>query len=368
MNELFLINKIFLFLIIIIGLGLGFWVLLTNRKEKVNQWFFAMMIFIVLWNIFSYLAFTATEQEKATMWYRLNGASIFLVFFTTYFFSTYFPKKIYENKLLDKIIIFLCSTFFFISLFTDLIIKNVIVKEWGTEMIFGYLGNVTYLFFVLIVIILYSFLKKYFILEKDEKLKTQYFLLGISIFIFANIIFNIIFPTILGTIKYYYLGHYSIIFFFGFTAYAIVRRQLFEIKIILTSLLVALMATLLTIDLIIFTPPYLWLQILKSLVFIIFLFFGYFLIKSVSKEIKRREELEQLVALRKSKDILEIEVMAKNEELRKLAETLEDQVKEKTKELQDRVAELEKFKKLTIGRELKMIELKKEIDRLKNKT
>ena len=40
--------------------------------------------------------------------------------------------------------------------------------------------------------------------------------------------------------------------------------------------------------------------------------------------------------------------------------------KEKTKELQIRVEELERFHCLTVGRELKMVELKKEIERLKN--
>lgn len=50
------------------------------------------------------------------------------------------------------------------------------------------------------------------------------------------------------------------------------------------------------------------------------------------------------------------------EDLRK---NLERKVKERTKQLQERVDELEKFRKLTEGRELRMVELKQEIKKLK---
>jgi len=52
-------------------------------------------------------------------------------------------------------------------------------------------------------------------------------------------------------------------------------------------------------------------------------------------------------------------------EIKALQESLEEKVRERTKELQEKIRELEKFYKITLGRELKMIELKKEIKRLK---
>lgn len=52
-------------------------------------------------------------------------------------------------------------------------------------------------------------------------------------------------------------------------------------------------------------------------------------------------------------------------ETKALRENLEQKVEERTKELQERVEELEKFHKLTVGRELKMMELKKEIKEMK---
>ena len=62
---------------------------------------------------------------------------------------------------------------------------------------------------------------------------------------------------------------------------------------------------------------------------------------------------------------LEIKVEARTRELRELAQSLDTQVKEKTKDLQEKINDLERFNKLSVGRELKMIELKKEIKKLK---
>lgn len=44
---------------------------------------------------------------------------------------------------------------------------------------------------------------------------------------------------------------------------------------------------------------------------------------------------------------------------------LEEKVKQRTNELQTKVMELEKFQKFAVGREMKMVELKKEIEKLK---
>lgn len=54
-------------------------------------------------------------------------------------------------------------------------------------------------------------------------------------------------------------------------------------------------------------------------------------------------------------------------ELKKLQMNLEDQVIEKTQELQEKLKDLEKFAKLVVGRELKMVELKNKIKELELK-
>ncbi len=66
----------------------------------------------------------------------------------------------------------------------------------------------------------------------------------------------------------------------------------------------------------------------------------------------------------REKEILELKKAKEALELIRIQ--LEEKVKERTEELQKRVTELEKFQKLTIGRELKMIELKQEIKKLQD--
>ncbi len=74
------------------------------------------------------------------------------------------------------------------------------------------------------------------------------------------------------------------------------------------------------------------------------------------------------LALEEAKTSLEIKVQARTKELADLAESLEQEIKERTKELEGKVGELERFQRLAVGRELKMIELKKEIENLKEKS
>ncbi|MCK4851996.1 MAG: HAMP domain-containing protein, partial [Candidatus Omnitrophica bacterium] len=61
------------------------------------------------------------------------------------------------------------------------------------------------------------------------------------------------------------------------------------------------------------------------------------------------------------------DLKASRQKLEGWAKALELKVRERTLELREKLEELEKFNKLSVDRELKMMELKKEIERLKNK-
>ncbi len=67
-------------------------------------------------------------------------------------------------------------------------------------------------------------------------------------------------------------------------------------------------------------------------------------------------------AMEEERDVLEIRVSARTRELNEIADKLEKEVEERTKDLQKKLGEMEKLNRLMVGRELKMVELKKEIE------
>jgi len=81
---------------------------------------------------------------------------------------------------------------------------------------------------------------------------------------------------------------------------------------------------------------------------------------------KRTLELGKVKGeLEEERATLEIKVRARTKELEFLTKELEGKVQQRTKKLEEKMGELEKFNKLAVGRELKMVELKEEVEKLK---
>lgn len=276
------------------GLWLGLWVYLSNKRSKAHQIFLLVTIFLLIWVFFGFLI-TLPNQPIIwiILWTKIAYIGVFGWLVSSYFFLNYFPLLGKRSPFLDWVVLGIGIGFSLVTLFTNLLIKGVEIKDTIPAPI---LGEGLIPIYVAIILLTFLILKvlfqKYFKFSQKEKLKAQYFLIGLLFFISMNIIFNVFLSPRLGMIPYAYIGNYSAIIFLGFTAFAIIKRELFGIRVVLTTLFVGLIGILLFLDTLFFTPTF-SLQILKGVILIIFIFFGYSLIRSILREIKLREQLQE---------------------------------------------------------------------------
>lgn len=287
-----LLEKIIVFVINCLGIFLAFWVYSANRKERLNQWFAAMTFSVILWVNFALLGYQAKSANLSKIFYRLNWSAVSLFILSAfYFYIKYFLKK--KNKILEVIVLLIGSALAITSAATNLIIKNVSIKSWGSEIIFGPANMIFNSFSLIIGLLVVGLLiKEYFKSSKFQKLKIQYFLIGTFLFTVSNIIFNIVIPLLKKSVIYQHFGDYSAIILIGFTAYAIVKKKLFGLRVIITQVLVAIMAILLFVN--VWGSEAAFDYIWKGALLIAFLVFGWLLVKSIVKEIKQKEEMDKL--------------------------------------------------------------------------
>lgn len=295
MVSFLVLNKVLVVLIDVIAVLIGFLVYKNNPKGKINRMLVLMTIFMLVWVNFAYIprVIGITNSDLALLFLRIAWFITPLFFTALYFLVIYLIEEIEKKekyKTLSKFVLFFGLLAAFLAGFTNLVVSSIrfvgpdLAINYGSAML-PFLGMISFL----ICATLYPLFKEYFKSPVFIKLKLQYFLIGIFIFYLANIIFNITFPLLFGIVRFYWIADYSTIFLLGFTAYAIVKRELFGIKVVLTTLLVALIAIVLLLDIFVLTEV-LFYQLIKGFVLIVYLYFGYLLVKSVQKEVKLKEE------------------------------------------------------------------------------
>ena len=274
---------------------LGFLVFLKNKKSPRNCYFLGLSIFIAFWILAAYISefFPLTRPNLSVFFSKLAVANTLISLYFLFLFSFVFINK-FQSKQIKIISTLGVAVISLLTIFSPFIVKDIFILPNGEfNIVYGNLFYILYLPYTLILIFfsLFNLISHYKILPKEERIKLNYFFLGLGIFIIATIIGNILLPLITGSDIYYRLGNYSSIFFVGFTAYAIVAKQLFGIKVILTDFLVAIMGILLLILPIV--VPSNSLKLLTTILFLLFCVFGYLLISYTHQEIKKKEELQR---------------------------------------------------------------------------
>jgi len=296
MVSIFSWETLLVILIILISLFLGFLVYFKDRKKNVNVYFFFICLFSVLFISSAYLSefFFTANPFLTIILSRITYATLIWWSIFLFLFSLVFPEgKQISSKI--SLLLFFSATFLTILiLFSSSLIKGIKIQPWGFDVVYGKLFSFFFAIpvFILLGLFFFYIFKRYKKANLIEKTQFKYLFLGLIIFCGLITLVNGILPYIIGTQQYYRLGNYSAIFFLGFTAYAIVAKQLFEIKVVLTAALVLIIGLLLLVNAVVSTS---WLDFSwKFILFLLFVFFGYLLVKSVIWEIKRKEEMQQL--------------------------------------------------------------------------
>jgi len=280
-------------LLAVLGLAMAMWVYRANPRERENQGFSLMVLSIVSWVSCYHLA----QFGHHTFWFRLAAFAVFMFFVAYYFFIVvwFLGKREQPYRLLGIVILLYGVVMGGMALGTDIIISGSAIIGSTARPLFGEVGRWAFYGYVIVLTLLINWvlMREYAGFAEERRVKIQYFLIGLLLFVGCNIVFNVVLPVGFDEYAYYAVGNYSVGFLLGFTAYAIVKRELFGVRAVLAAIFVATVGVLQAIDLLLFTDNAA-MRWFKGAVLLLILCFGYVLVRSVQRETRQRERLQEI--------------------------------------------------------------------------
>ncbi|MDD4625387.1 MAG: histidine kinase N-terminal 7TM domain-containing protein, partial [Candidatus Pacebacteria bacterium] len=272
----------------IFNLGAGIFVYSRGRLKKINLLFALSGLITSSWVFSNFM----TGMQPNHFWLKSAYALGALVPVSDLIWVLVLcDKKITK---ITNILLITTGLFFFGASY----INNLILTDIKKVYLGGFEGGTGFLYplysaymIAISLVVVYNLLLKFYKSQGTEKIQISYILIGGILYISSVLIVSFILP-LFKILDFIPLDSPSSLFLLFFTALAITRYHLFQIKIILTEALVVSMAIILTI--LPFLMPSGSLKILTSIALGLFLIFGFLLIKATHAEVRRKEEAERL--------------------------------------------------------------------------
>lgn len=285
------------------SLALGLFVIIKDKASLISKIIFSIAVAFSLWNSFDLMVWTSYSSLSIMSAWSLLGFFNVLISLLCLYLVLVFPNNIDVSNLGKMLLLLpvivmgaLTPTSFNLTQF------NAVDCE-ALENSFFVNG---YYFFSLIVFIIIFVTAIYRIRKARntiEKKKIFYLFAGVSFFLVAFFISGFL-ASYLDNYTFEFYGLFGMILFLILLGYLAVQFQAFEFKMIGAQALVFSLVVLIGAQ---FAYTQSWINItLNALAFALTLVAGFFLVRSVKKEVQRKEELQKLSdTLAKANDRLE---------------------------------------------------------------
>ena len=283
--------------IAIAGIGiLGFVVFFSGSRSSTNKSFLFFSLLTIIWGISNYLNYQIRSPDLALWVLRIHLFISVWHAFSFFLLSSVFPKeeirfsKIFKFGVLPLVI--LTS----VLMLTPLGFSKISALPSPGEAASTERGPAIPLFgglaMFLIVGGVFLLLKKTIRSTRAERNQFRFILFGALTTFSLIAVFNLVLPIVFNELKFIPLGAVFIFPFVAFTAHAIIKYHLLNIRVIAAEILMFLVV-IVSFSEIIFARGSLEVA-LRAVIFAILLFFGTLLIRSVRREVEQRERLEEL--------------------------------------------------------------------------
>jgi len=322
-----------------------YWIKRGDRESIYLSW----VAFFSSFYCFSY-GIIFFVNDNLLFWYRTSWVGLFIL--SSGFIFCYNSTGKARNIISRIILIYLLSAVLFaIALFTPYFVEN--ISEISGKPEAGPLDPFGRVYILALAGFSGFYLAKgYSASSGRRKAQLKLFLIGVIVNYFGSALTAGLIPLFFPSIGYNFVTPILTLPGIIIITYAILKERLFEVRLVLTEMLVGTIGAIMLAQAIL--AESISRQILGFCVLVISLVMGYILIKVTGTEIKKTEEAKRLA-----------------QKLKKLNETLEQKVDERTKklresynELKDKNKEFEKFYNLVVNRELEMIDMKKKLKEL----
>lgn len=227
-----------------ISIAIGMYVLFQQPQRQSNRAFFLFSFGIALW-IGGFGLFIITHAQAFT--HVLNFGGLLLVIGVTWF-ALAFPQP---TRLALHPLVFWSPLVLGGSalLLTDSLIAQVSFSERGTMTVTHGAGIIAWSLLLLsyVAISIYILVRRFMHADRTDRVRLWLVYTGIIVFVLSSIIFDAILPALFGITSLNYLGPLASLFFLVSAAYAIVRHEFLDIRLVIQrSLIYSLSFFLLT--------------------------------------------------------------------------------------------------------------------------